>query len=239
MRFKDVFSIIGPVMVGPSSSHTAGAARIGRVARQLFARQPDEAVITFYGSFAATYKGHGTDRAIVGGLLDYPTDDSRIPSALIQAEQMGMKVKFEEGRGTTRHPNTVRIELRDQDGRRLTLTGISIGGGNIEIIEIDDFSIKMTGNYQTLVIRHHDLPGVLANVTQTLSLHSVNIAHMSVDRKSRSGGAMTVVELDGSVNRDIIDLLKQLYALKWIGVVNLSEKSNFDDGTERLKEEQE
>ncbi|AWB43997.1 L-serine ammonia-lyase, iron-sulfur-dependent, subunit beta [Paenibacillus sp. CAA11] len=226
MRFKDVFSIIGPVMVGPSSSHTAGAARIGRVARHLLGKQPEEAVITFYGSFAATYQGHGTDRAIVGGLLDYTTDDSRIPTALLRAEEAGMTVRFEEGRGGMRHPNTARIEVTCDGGQtKLSIIGISIGGGNIEIQEIDDFNIKLTGIYPTLVIRHFDLPGVIAGITRELSTHGVNIAHMSVDRKSRNGLAMTVVELDGHADESAIQHLQEMESLKWIGRVDLSEPS--------------
>ncbi|WP_223070398.1 L-serine ammonia-lyase, iron-sulfur-dependent subunit beta [Paenibacillus caui] len=226
MRFKDVFSIIGPVMVGPSSSHTAGAARIGRAARHLFGRQPDKAVIVFFGSFAATYQGHGTDRAIVGGLLDYDTDDSRIPDALEIAGQSGLVVSFEEGRGAIRHPNTARLILSADGGKqRLTMTGISIGGGNVEIIEVDDFNIKMTGTYPTLVIQHHDHPGVIAYITNTLSSRGTNIAHMSVDRKSRSGNAMTVVEIDGEIHPEIVGQIGKMDGLVSIATVDLSQKS--------------
>ncbi|GGA38591.1 L-serine ammonia-lyase, iron-sulfur-dependent subunit beta [Paenibacillus physcomitrellae] len=230
MRFKDVFSIIGPVMVGPSSSHTAGAARIGRSARHLYGKQPEKAVIIFYGSFAATYQGHGTDRAIVGGLLDYDTDDSRIPMALDYAKQSGLEVSFEEGRGIVRHPNTAKLILSDRDGgSELTMTGISIGGGNIEIIEINGFNIKMTGIYPTLVIQHYDSPGVLAYVTQALSLEGTNIAHMSVDRKNRSGNAITVVEIDGEIKEGILERIAQMDALISVGIIDLSQETQTEE----------
>ncbi|WP_138494051.1 L-serine ammonia-lyase, iron-sulfur-dependent subunit beta [Paenibacillus pinistramenti] len=223
MRFKDVFSIIGPVMVGPSSSHTAGAARIGRSARHLFGKQPDRAEVIFFGSFAATYQGHGTDRAIVGGLLNYETDDPRIPMALEYARASKLEVSFREGRGVVRHPNTAQLILTDcGTGRELTLTGISIGGGNIEIIEIDGFNIKMTGVYPTLVIQHYDLPGVLAYITQTLSLEGTNIAQLSLDRKNRSGHAMTVVEIDGEIKEEAVAQIKKMDALISMGCIDLT-----------------
>lgn len=239
MRFKDVFSIIGPVMVGPSSSHTAGAARIGRCARHLFGCQPEKATIVFYGSFAATYQGHGTDRAIVGGLLNYGTDDPRIPKALTIAAESGMEVSFEEGRGIVRHPNTARIILSGDGGKRtMTMTGISIGGGNIEIIEIDDFNIKMTGIYPTIVIQHFDHPGVIAYITNTLSAKGTNIAHMSVDRKNRSGHAMTVVEVDGHVDEDTVTRIGKMGGLVSIGVVDLTQQADFPQESPSMKEEQ-
>ncbi|PEF43866.1 L-serine ammonia-lyase, iron-sulfur-dependent, subunit beta [Bacillus cereus] len=136
MKYKSMFDIIGPIMVGPSSSHTAGAARIGVEARTLFGEQPDEVDISFYGSFAKTYKGHGTDVAIVGGLMGFPTDDARIPKALNLAKIMGMNVNFHECEEESEHPNTARLRLI-KGSRQMELVGISIGGGMMEITEID------------------------------------------------------------------------------------------------------
>lgn len=226
MRFKDVFSIIGPAMVGPSSSHTAGAARIGRAARQLFGEQPEQAVVLFYGSFAATYRGHGTDRAIVGGLLDLQTDDPRIPNALEAAEQSGLHVTFDEGKGLFPHPNTAKIILASSaKPKQLSMVGTSIGGGNIEIVEINGFNVKMTGTYPTVVIWHHDWPGVIADVTQLLKQRKVNIGYMSVDRKSRSGDALTVLELDAAATPELIADLYGLEAIQSVHVVDLSRQS--------------
>ncbi|MFD0695991.1 L-serine ammonia-lyase, iron-sulfur-dependent subunit beta [Paenibacillus sp. GCM10027628] len=223
MRFKDVFSIIGPAMVGPSSSHTAGAVRIGKAARQLFGEQPDRALVLFYGSFAATYKGHGTDLAIVGGLLDWPTDDPRITQSLDIAEQSGMQITFDQGKGLFTHPNTAKIFLSSaSSSKQLSIVGTSIGGGNIEIIEINGFSVKLTGSYPSLVIKHNDWPGVVADVSQLLKQRQTNIGHMSVDRKSRSGDALTVMELDVPVTSDLIAELLNFPAIQSVDVIDLS-----------------
>ncbi|MEK3883699.1 L-serine ammonia-lyase, iron-sulfur-dependent subunit beta [Paenibacillus sp. PL2-23] len=210
MRFKDVFSIIGPAMVGPSSSHTAGAARIGRAARQLLGpgEAPIAAVVTFYGSFAATYAGHGTDVAIAGGILGYGTDDPRLPDALSLAEQSGMSIIFREGKGLYPHPNTARIMLTTASGQTLETVGISIGGGNIEIVEINGFRAKLMGVYKTLAIFHADAPGVIAELTGRLKEEHSNIGYMSVDRKSRSGDALTVMELDTELTEALLKKLE-------------------------------
>jgi L-serine dehydratase len=223
MRFKDVFSIIGPAMVGPSSSHTAGAVRIGKAARQLFGPQPEKVLVLFYGSFAATYRGHGTDLAIIGGLLDWPTDDPRITQSLDIANEFGMQVSFDQGKGLFSHPNTAKIVLSSPlISKQLSIVGTSIGGGNIEIVEINGFSVKLTGAYPTLVIKHHDWPGVVADVTQSLKQRQTNIGHMSVDRKSRSGDAMTVMELDVPITDELILELKQFPAVQSVDIVDLS-----------------
>ncbi|MFD1775969.1 L-serine ammonia-lyase, iron-sulfur-dependent subunit beta [Paenibacillus rhizophilus] len=229
MRFKDVFSIIGPAMVGPSSSHTAGAARIGRAARQLLGEMPQKAEVIFYGSFAATYQGHGTDRAIAGGLLDFPTDDLRLPDSIGIAEQDGMDISFRQGAGLFPHPNTVRLRLAGSGGE-LTLTGISIGGGNIEIVEIDDFSVKLSGMYPTVLIHHMDYLGVLASVTDTMRRGQVNIGHMSLDRKNRSGAALTVLELDEMLAPELLSELEALPAVKSVKLIHLDESPKEEKG---------
>lgn len=225
MRFKDVFSIIGPAMVGPSSSHTAGAARIGRTARQLYGKQPAKAEILLYGSFAATYKGHGTDTAIVGGLLDMDTDDPRLPDSLGLAESQGMLVDIKPGKGLFPHPNTAELHLyanAADDKSELSLTGTSIGGGNIEIVSILGFNVKMTGQYPTLVIRHEDMPGMIASVTMLLQQRQMNIGHMSVDRKGRSGEAMMVLELDQDVQESLMAELEAAPHIHTVRLVQLT-----------------
>ncbi|CAM4205765.1 L-serine ammonia-lyase, iron-sulfur-dependent subunit beta [Paenibacillus typhae] len=223
MRFKDVFSIIGPAMVGPSSSHTAGAARIGRAARQVLGELPREAEIIFFGSFAATYQGHGTDRAIIGGLLDFATDDHRLPDSVELAAEAGMDISFRQGTGLFPHPNTVRLRLVGRDtGTELTLTGISIGGGNIEIVDIDGFGVKLTGMYPTVLINHMDYLGVLASVTDVMRRGQFNIGHMSLDRKNRSGAALTVLELDEPATAGLLQELQALTAVKSVKVVDLN-----------------
>ncbi|MFB7812569.1 L-serine ammonia-lyase, iron-sulfur-dependent subunit beta [Paenibacillus chitinolyticus] len=223
MRFKDVFSIIGPSMIGPSSSHTAGAIRLGRVARQLFGQQPDKAELTFYGSFADTYRGHGTDLAIVGGLLDYETDNSRIPDSLEDAEAAGVEIVFHTSKGLTVHPNTAKIVLY-AGGQELSMVGASIGGGNIEILGVNQFDLKFTGEFPTLVVSHHDRPGMIADITAILQKHNVNIGYMDLDRKGRDGDAMTVIEADSVITDDLIGEILRLSEVDGVKIVDLKER---------------
>ncbi|KZE38195.1 serine dehydratase [Bhargavaea cecembensis] len=209
MKFRSVFDIIGPVMVGPSSSHTAGAARIGRVARTLFGRQPDWAEIRLYGSFAETYKGHGTDVAIVGGLLDYDTDDERIRTAFDEAEQVGLKFEFITESEEPEHPNTAKIRIGDADGE-MELTGISIGGGKMEVTELNGFTLRLTGHYPALLIVHHDRPGVIASVANALAADGINIAHMECGRKEKGEMALMVIEVDQIITDSMIRLITDL-----------------------------
>ncbi|MFS0637819.1 L-serine ammonia-lyase, iron-sulfur-dependent subunit beta [Mesobacillus foraminis] len=208
MKYRSAFDIIGPIMIGPSSSHTAGAARIGRVARTLFERQPRKAVISFYGSFAKTYRGHGTDLAIVAGLLDFDTFDERIPDSLKIAEQSGMEVIFKTEDAVPDHPNTVKINLYDGD-IQLEVIGISIGGGTIEITEINSFKLKLSGDPAILVI-HEDRFGIISSVTSILAKYQINIGHMEVARKEKGETAIMVIEVDQKIEDKVIEELKKL-----------------------------
>lgn len=223
MRFKDVFSIIGPSMIGPSSSHTAGAVRLGRVARQLLGEQPKKVEITLYGSFADTYRGHGTDLALIGGLLDYETDDPRIPTAAEEAEALGVEIAFLTSKDKADHPNTVRFILTS-DTRELSMTGASIGGGNVEIVNVNQFDVKFTAVYPTLVISHHDRPGMIADITALLGRSQINIGFMDLDRKGRDREAMTVIETDVSIPDSLIEELKNLSMIHEIKKVDLAER---------------
>lgn len=209
MKYKSVFDIIGPIMIGPSSSHTAGAARIGRVARSLFGREPKWANISLYGSFAQTYKGHGTDVAIVGGLLDFDTDDKRIIKAIEIAEERGMKIRFIEEDAVTDHPNTARIIIGDHNGE-LELVGISIGGGKIEIIELNGFELKLSGNHPAILVVHNDRFGAIASVANTLAKYEINIGHMEVSRKEVGKMALMTIEVDQNIDDTLIEELEQL-----------------------------
>lgn len=209
MKYRSAFDIIGPVMIGPSSSHTAGAARIGRVARTLFNRLPKKAVISLYGSFAKTYKGHGTDVAIVGGLLDFDTFDDRIPTSLQLAEEAGMEVIFQVEEKVTDHPNTVRINLYDDKGD-LELVGISIGGGTIEITELNSFELKLSGEHPAILVVHNDQFGVISAVTQILANHEINIGHMEVSRKEKGKMALMVIEVDQKIDQAIMKEIEKL-----------------------------
>ncbi|MBP2240297.1 L-serine dehydratase [Cytobacillus eiseniae] len=209
MKYRSAFDIIGPVMIGPSSSHTAGAARIGRVARTLFNRLPKKAVISLYGSFAKTYKGHGTDVAIVGGLLDFDTFDERIPTSLTLAKELGMEVVFQIENQVTDHPNTVRINLYDDNGD-LEIVGISIGGGTIEITELNSFELKLSGEHPAILVVHNDQFGVISAVTQILANHEINIGHMEVSRKEKGKMALMVIEVDQKIEQTIMTEIEKL-----------------------------
>ncbi|MCL6585754.1 MAG: L-serine ammonia-lyase, iron-sulfur-dependent subunit beta [Anoxybacillus sp.] len=209
MKYKSVFDIIGPIMIGPSSSHTAGAARIGRVARSLFGRQPKWAHIFFYGSFKDTYKGHGTDVAIVGGLLDFDTFDERIKSSLQIAQQEGLAVTFYEEEAVPNHPNTAKIHIGDENGE-LELVGISIGGGKIEITELNGFELKLSGHHPALLIMHNDRYGTIASVANVLAKYAINIGHMEVSRKEKGKEALMTIEVDQPIDDAIVKELEQL-----------------------------
>lgn len=209
MKYRSVFDIIGPVMIGPSSSHTAGAARIGRVARSLFGREPKWANISFYGSFAQTYKGHGTDVAIIGGLLDFDTDDKRIINSIKIAEERGMKLQFIEEDAVPEHPNTARVMIGDHNGE-LELVGISIGGGKIEITELNGFILKLSGNHPAILVVHNDRFGAIANVANTLAKYEINIGHMEVARKEVGKMALMTIEVDQNIDNSLIEELEQL-----------------------------
>jgi L-serine dehydratase len=209
MKFTSVFDIIGPVMIGPSSSHTAGAARIGRVARDLFGRQPKWAKIHLYGSFAETYKGHGTDVAIIGGLLDYDTYDERIKTAFKEAAEAGLTFEFIPETDHTEHPNTARIVIGDDD-MEMSMVGISIGGGAIEITELNGFPLRLSGGMPAILVVHDDRAGCIANVANCLAKHNINIGHMEVSRKERGNMALMVIEVDQNIEQSILGEIENL-----------------------------
>lgn len=219
MKFTSVFDIIGPIMIGPSSSHTAGAASIGRVARYLFGKQPKWANIHLYGSFAETYQGHGTDVAIVGGLLDYDTYDERIKSSFEEAKKAGLDFKFIVEEAHKEHPNTARIVLGD-DENELSVEGISIGGGKIEISEVNGFKLKLTGGMPTILVVHKDRAGCIANVAQCLAKHNVNIGHMEVSRIERGLTALMVIEVDENVDDHILEQISNLPHITKVSKIN-------------------
>ena len=209
MKYRSAFDIIGPVMIGPSSSHTAGAARIGRVARTLFGHLPKKATISLYGSFAKTYKGHGTDFAIVAGLLDFDTFDERMPRSLEIAKELGLEVTFSIEGAVMDHPNTVKINLYNDDNE-LELVGISIGGGTIEITELNSFPLKLSGEHPAILVVHQDRFGIISSVTSILSKYEINIGHMEVSRLEKGEMALMVIEVDQKIDEIVIAELQQL-----------------------------
>ncbi|MEW6358340.1 MAG: L-serine ammonia-lyase, iron-sulfur-dependent subunit beta [Planctomycetota bacterium] len=210
-----VFDIIGPVMVGPSSSHTAGAVRIGRMARAICGGQMERAAITLHGSFARTCKGHGTDRAILAGLLGFAVDDERIAVAFEEAEKAGLAFEMHSGDlGDEAHPNTAKIVMQAGD-RSMAVAGCSVGGGQILITEIDGYPVGLTGDAATLIIPHKDEHGMVAQVTTVLARHKINIAHMNSLRESRGEDALMVISVDGKVTEDTIREINEIKDVYW------------------------
>ena len=196
---SSIFDMIGPIMIGPSSSHTAGVVRIGRVARMLFGSQPSDAEITFYNSFARTYEGHGSDRAVIAGILDMSTDDERIREALSVAEMAGLKFNFKAvNNASALHPNSVRIRLSSPQ-KSLSMLGISRGGGLISILEIDDYRCNFTAQDHTLVVTAEDVKGSIAFISTIVSNDHCNIATMTVDRRAKNQTAKLVIEMDSEL----------------------------------------
>lgn len=196
----NLFDILGPVMVGPSSSHTAGAVRIGRTARRLLGEgTPTQARITLYGSFAATGQGHGTDRALIAGLLGMKPDDERIARSFDVAKDAGMAFSFSRSKLSGEHPNTARVELIGQSGREMTMVASSLGGGRITVVEMDGLRANFSGDLPTLIVQNIDQPGHVSNVASMLAANGLNIATLQLDRDYPGGNAVMVIETDKAV----------------------------------------
>lgn len=205
-----IFDMIGPIMIGPSSSHTAGVVRIGRVARKILGGQPSKAIITFYNSFARTYEGHGSDRAIIAGLLDFKTDDERIKNSLSLAPEAGLEYSFKSvGSASTLHPNTVKV-LIEREGRTVEVVGESLGGGVIRIVEIDGFESNFSASMHTMIIKAEDKAGSIAFITDIIAHDDCNIATMTVSRKGKFGIACQMLEMDSGIKQITLEYLRQL-----------------------------
>lgn len=210
MKAYSVFDILGPVMVGPSSSHTAGAARLGKVARYIAGRDFKSVTFKLHGSFAKTYKGHGTDRALVAGVLGMEPHDERLKDSITIARRENIKVNFEEIDLGLVHPNSVKIVFEKFDNSVVEVTGSSVGGGNIIVTDIDGYPMEFTGEYATLFIRHRDQEGAISRVTTVLAQHNINIATMKVSRKGKGDAASMIIETDHSISNTILDQLLRI-----------------------------
>ena len=206
----NIFDMMGPVMVGPSSSHTAGAARIGNMGRTLLGEEVARADIGLYGSFAETGYGHGTDRALLAGLLGMKPDDLRIPNAYEEANRAGMAYSFRTVELRDAHPNTALLELTGKSGKQLTLQASSIGGGAIVVNKIDGVDVNFTGDFNTLIVRNQDESGSVAAITSILSQVHINVANMSVNRHRRGGDALMVIETDQHIKPRQVEFLSEL-----------------------------
>ncbi len=210
-----LLDIIGPVMVGPSSSHTAGACRLGLLARGLIGGTPERARVELHGSFARTGEGHGTDKAIVGGLMGFRPDDERLRTALEIAEREGLDYTFEKTTiaGDT-HPNTTRLTLSRQ-GREAVMVGSSLGAGRVLVTEIDGYPVEVSGNYHTIVLVAEDVKGSIARIAGVLSEHDLNIATLRLTRKERGGDAFMVIEIDDAPGEAVRDEIRNLPWVRW------------------------
>lgn len=221
-NYIGLFDVIGPIMVGPSSSHTSGAATIAWMARQILSGVPAKVKFTLYGSFADTYKGHGTDRALVGGLLGFRSDDKRIRNSFELAKQSGLEVRFFVDRDTeTKHPNTVDIDVESTDGHKLSVRGESLGGGRVRITRLNNIDVEFTGEYSTLIVGHKDVSGTLAYITSRLANYKVNIAYMKTFREETRQMAFTVIESDEFLPDSIADELLDYYTIESVDMIEL------------------
>ena len=210
MSFISVFDVMGPNMIGPSSSHTAGAARIGFLAQKMINGPLKKVEFTLYGSFSRTYKGHGTDRALLGGIMGFSTDDMRIRNSFEIAEKKGLEFTFTPNElETDIHPNTVDIHMVNESGQEMTVRGESLGGGKVRIVRINSVQVDFTGEYSAVIVTHQDKPGVVAYITKCLSDRNVNIAFMRLFRESKGEIAYTIVESDGRLPEDIGVTIRQ------------------------------
>lgn len=223
MEQYSIFDIIGPTMVGPSSSHTAGAAKVAYICRKIFGRPIAKVTFYLHGSFATTYRGHGTDKALVGGICGMRPDDARIADAFAVAEEMGIQVAFHTMDLGEVHPNTVKIIFEDNQNNTQEMIGSSIGGGKAKIIAIDNIEVSITGRYATLITQHIDLPGFVANISKILANYRINIAFMKLFRETKGEHAVIVIETDDNIPKEAlvqIEALRNLNKLTFFKAIS-------------------
>lgn len=220
MKEYSVFDILGPIMVGPSSSHTAGAARLGKVAKYIAGEDFESVTFYLHGSFAKTYKGHGTDKALVAGILGMEPYDERLKNSLNIAEEKGIKVSFVESDLGNQHENTVKIVFNKKNKSKTEVTGSSIGGGNIIITNVDGYNVKITGDHPTLIIVQNDKKGIISSVTTCLSQNNINIGIMKVKRKKKGVEASMIIETDDEITEEIISKLNNMENIISVKAIN-------------------
>lgn len=216
-----VFDIVGPNMIGPSSSHTAGAARLGKIASKIAGKPVKEVKFLLHGSFAETYKGHGTDKALVGGILGFQPDDARIKNSFELAAEQGVKFEFiKSDLGDNVHPNTVKMLMTLEDGSESNVMGASIGGGNIKLTEMDGLALDFNGSRAAVVLEIKDIPGAVSFVTGLLAHNNKNIATMSTNKPAKSEYTFVTIETDDQLEADVIDQLKKFEVVAKVVVLD-------------------
>lgn len=221
MKDFSLFDIIGPSMIGPSSSHTAGATRLGKVAYRIACKEIQSVEFLLHGSFAKTYKGHGTDKALLGGILGFNPDDERIRDSFRLAKENNITFSFKEADLGEVHPNTVKIIVTKPNNEKVELLGSSTGGGNIIVCQINGLDLEFTGVYTTLIISHKDKPGVVAKVTTILAENNINIAYMRVYRYGRGENAFMIIETDDSIEKVVMNYINEVNGISKTYLVTL------------------
>lgn len=209
MAFISAFDVLGPNMIGPSSSHTAGAVAIALLAHKMISGTITKVTFTLYGSFAKTYHGHGTDRALLGGIMGFETDDVRIRDSFSIANDIGLEYTFLTNEQETEvHPNTVDILMENENRDTITVRGESLGGGKVRIVRINQVDVDFSGEYSALIVIHQDKPGIVAHISTCLSEYQVNIAFMKLFREAKGATAYSIVESDEKLPEEIIEKIK-------------------------------
>ncbi|MGL5633876.1 MAG: L-serine ammonia-lyase, iron-sulfur-dependent subunit beta [Sarcina sp.] len=214
MKKFSVFDILGPVMIGPSSSHTAGAARLGKVAKTICSDEIASVKFYLHGSFAKTYKGHGTDKALVAGILGMEPADKNLRNSMEIANEKGLKVEFiETYLGENLHPNTVKFVMETKNGATCDVMGSSIGGGNIVINQVNGEAVDFSGQYPTLIVPHKDVPGSISKITSILYTQNINIASLRVFRTEKGKSATMIFEVDNNIPNELLEEIKSVEAV--------------------------
>ncbi len=218
----NIFDVVGPIMIGPSSSHTAGVVKIGNICKKILGHTPKNVEITFYGSFADTYVGHGTDKAIIGGLLGYATDDKRIRDSLQDAEKNDYNFKIVTKDKKTRHPNTVKVEAIGIDGNFTSILAESTGGGAILIRKINGMDVELNGVLNTILLQYDDKPGMIFKISKILLDQNINIATLNCYRSNKGGIAILSIEIDGVINNSIKEIIKNIETVHTVRFIDIS-----------------
>lgn len=209
-KVNSIFDVLGPIMIGPSSSHTAGAARLAKIASYIAGENIISVKFFLHGSFKHTYKGHGTDRALLAGIMGLEPYDEQLRNSFILAEKRNLKYDFIPTDLGVVHPNTVKFEIENASGNKTIVIGSSIGGGAVIVTNINGYDVSVTGDYYTIIVNYTDVKGIISNVSGILSQDGINIATMNVSRKSRGKEATMIIEVDGNVCNDTIDKIKEI-----------------------------
>ncbi len=225
MKHNSLFDIISPIMVGPSSSHTAGAVKLGLLASSIYGQKVEKVTFKLYNSYAQTGKGHGTDKGLLAGVLGFKPDDVRIRDVFNLPETQKIEYSFEYLENFNRHPNAVDFVF--EGVQKMLVSGNSIGGGKVEIVRVDDFAVNLSGEYDTLIMSHKDTVGVISKVSGLIQNEGVNIASMICDRAAKGEEASMCLSLDSVLALDVVEKIKAIEGVYFVRCVGKLE--NWDE----------